>query len=357
VLRQHVDRLRPVCPTCRASGRDAPLLALSTVVRCAGDDVLEGALVCPEPRCRREHPIIDGIAVVVADLVSWASHQLDAVLRRDDLSPFVESLLGDAAGPGSGWDRDRSALSASGRAHWGEGDPEEPLAHGEGFLPLLTAALDLLGEVPGGPWADLGCAGARGAVELARRGDAVVAGVDLDFSMLRMAERVRREGRAVFPLRRVGLVYDRRDLPVPDVPRERLSFWCSDVGLLPFADGTFAGALSLNVVDCVPSPLAHLAELGRILAPGAPVLLSSPYDWSVTATPPAQWLGGHSQRSEAHGSSAAELRRILSADAPAGLDTGLTIVAEQDRVRWRVPVNERACMEYAAHLLHLRRRP
>ena len=114
-----------------------------------------------------------------------------------------------------------------------------------------------------------------------------------------------------------------------------------------------AGALSLNVLDCVRSPLAHLLELGRVLAPGADALLSTPYDWSVTATPLPAWIGGHSQRGEAGGSSEAELRRILSADAAAGIDTGLTIAAERDRVPWRVHATDRASMDYALHLLRL----
>jgi SAM-dependent methyltransferase len=169
--------------------------------------------------------------------------------------------------------------------------------------------------------------------------------------MLRVAERARREGRAVFPVRRVGVVYDRCEVAVPDLPRENVSFWCCDVDALPFSDGVFDGALSLNVLDCVPSPLQHLLEMGRVLKSAGCALMSSPYDWSPTATPIQQWLGGHSQRSAAHGSSAAELRRALSA-----VDTGLEIEAERDDVPWRVYVNERASMDYKVHMLRLRRR-
>ena len=354
--REHLERLRPSCPTCRAAGREPAPLVLGAVARDDGDDVLEGALVCPHPLCRREHPIVDGIAVVVADLVSWASHQLDAVLRRDDLSPFTESLLGDAAGPGSLFDRDRTNLSGYGRGHWGDLDPQEPLGRGESFAALADTALGLLDAPPSGVWIDHGCAVGRGTVELARRTGDLAVGVDLSFSMLRVAERVRREGRAVFPLRRVGLVFERRDFAVPDVPRELVSFWCCDAGTLPFADATFAGALSLNVLDCVASPLGHLLELGRTLAPGAPALLATPYDWSPVAVPIEQWIGGHSQRGDAGGSSAAELRRILSPDAAAGVDTSLVLVEERDRVPWRVYGNERASTEYALHLMRLQRR-
>ena len=348
--REHLERLRPICPTCRAVGRQALPLTLGTMVRAEAADVLEGVLLCPTPECQREHPIIDGIPVVVADIQSWASHQLDAVLRRSDLSSFMESLLGDAAGPGSVFDRERTNLSAYARTHWGDLDPDEPLSSGASFVHLLDSALDLLPQPPHGMWVDLGCSVGRGTLEMARRTGDLAVGVDLSFAMLRVAERARREGRAVFEVRRVGLVFDRRDLAIADVPRERLSFWCCDVGALPFADGLFDGALSLNVVDCVPSPLGHLMELGRVLRGGAPALLSSPYDWSTNATPVAQWLGGHSQRAPQHGSSAAELRRALAA-----IDSGLVIKQERDRAPWRVYVNERASMDYAVHLLHLER--
>lgn len=355
--REHLDRLRPACPTCRAAERDPAPLALEHVVRADGDDILEGVLVCPERLCRREHPIVDGIAVLVTDLVSWASHQLDAALRREDLSPLTESLLGDAAGPGSDFHRERTNLSGYGRSHWGDLDPEEPLPREESFAELLESALVLLDEPPGGTWIDHGCAVGRGTFELARRTGDLAVGVDLSFSMLRVAERVRREGRAVFPLRRVGLVFDRRDFAIPDVPAENLSFWCCDAGVLPFADGTFAGALSLNVLDCVASPLGHLLELGRTLGTGAPALLSTPYDWSAAAVSIEQWIGGHSQRSDWHGSSAAELRRILSPDADSGVDTGLVLVAERDRVPWRVYANERSSTDYEVDLLRLERKP
>jgi SAM-dependent methyltransferase len=318
----------------------------------AEEDIREGVLVCADPLCQREHPIIDGIPIVVSDLQSWAAHQLQAVLWREDLSAFIESLLGDAAGPTSVLERERTTLSAYGRTHWGEFDGDECLPREASLGQLVERAVDLL-DPPGvvrGAWIDLGCAVGRGTFELARRSGELAVGVDLSFGMLRVAERARRDGRAVFGIRRVGLVYDRREIRIPDVPSEQMSFWCCDVGNLPFADGCFEGALSLNVLDCVPSPLQHVMEMGRILRLGGAALLSTPYDWSANATPLEQWLGGHSQRGPAHGSSAAELRRVL-----ATMDSGLHVEVEQDRVPWRVYVNERASMDYAVHLLRLSR--
>lgn len=351
--REHLERLQPVCPTCRAVGRSAAALALGTVAREQDDDVLEGVLVCPEPACRREHPILDGIPVVVADLVSWAAHQLDAVQRREDLTAFTEGLLGDAAGPGSTLDRERTNLSGYGRGHWGDLDAQDPPEDAASLARLLGTALELLDQPPRGAWLDAGCAVGRATLELARRTGELAVGVDLSFAMLRVAEHVRRDGRAVVPLRRVGVVYERREIAVPGVPSEHMSLWCADVAALPFGDGVIDGALSLNVLDCVASPLGHLLELGRTLAPGAPALLSTPYDWAPTATPYEGWIGGHSQRADAGGSSAEELRRLLAPGAPAGVDTGLTITAERDRVPWRVYSNERASVDYAVHLLAL----
>ena len=94
--------------------------------------------------CQREHPIVDGIPIVVSDLPSWASHQLDAVLWRSDLSAFTESLLGDAAGPGSEYERQRTTLSAYGRVHWGDFDVDEPLPRESSLASLLGSALALL---------------------------------------------------------------------------------------------------------------------------------------------------------------------------------------------------------------------
>ena len=260
-------------------------------------------------------------------------------MRRDDLSPFTESLLGDAAGPTHAFDRERQTISAYGQVHYAESS----------LVDLLESALSLLESPAGGMWIDLGCAVGRATFEMAHRTQSLAVGVDLSFAMLRVAERARREGKAKFDVRRVGVVYDRCEIAV--AKSDSAGFWCCDVDNLPFSAATFDGALSLNVLDCVPSPLQHLIEMGRVLKPSAPALLSSPYDWSAAATPIQQWLGGHSQRGPVRGSSVAELRRILST-----VDTGLLIEDERDQVPWRVYVNERASMDYRVQLLRLQRR-
>jgi len=335
----------------------APQLELGTIARALatpdGDEVVEGALVCPA--CLREHPIVDGIVVAVVDGKSWAEHQLDPIMRRHDLSPFLESLLADAIGRGGSFDRERHDLSTYATAHWGDRASADPIAAAGSLASVTATALAMLPAPPSGRWLDLGCALGRSCFELVGAGAELVVGVDLNMSMLRRAEQLRRTGRLEWPRRRVGLVFDRTTAIHEAARTDQVAFVCADVLALPFADGAFAGALSLNVLDCVPSPLGHLLELGRVMAAGAPALLSTPYDWSASATEMEHWIGGHSQRSATAGASEPELRRILSVERAAGVDTGLVIVDERDGVPWQLRLNARSTMHYALHLLRLER--
>mgnify|MGYP003378207693 CR=1 FL=1 len=180
-------------------------------------------------------------------------------------------------------------------------------------------------------------------------------GVDLNMAMLRRAEQARRTGHITWPRRRVGQVFDTATAATAELPRDRVAFVCADVATLPFDDAAFAGALSLNVLDCVPSPVAHLLELGRVIADHGAALVSTPYDWTTTAAAMEHWIGGHSQRGEHGGASEPELRRLLSADLRTGIDTGLTIADERPAVPWHLTLNARSVMHYQLHLLRLAR--
>jgi SAM-dependent methyltransferase/uncharacterized protein YbaR (Trm112 family) len=351
VLATQLEVLGLFCPTCRLLGRTPGRLALARIDREERGDVLEGALVCGEPACQREHPIVDGVPIVIADIRSWAPHQLDAVLSRDDLAAETRSMLGDAAGPGTGFDDDRRALSTYCDAHFAAAGPGS-------FAALVGDALGLLAAPPSGPWLDVGCGPGAGTFQLAIAGASHVLGVDLSFRFVRAAERARRTGTAVWDRRRVGVVYDPVEVDEVVTPEiaERCAFICADATNLPFDDGAFRGALSVNVLDSIGDPVGHATELGRVVAPGGVVALTTPYDWSPAATPFEGWLGGHSQRGPGAGASEPEVRRLFGQAPPDGFDTGLVIGAEIDRVPWRLRVSERSAMEYACHVLRLDRR-
>jgi SAM-dependent methyltransferase len=302
-------------------------------------------LVCTDDSCRREHPIVDGIPIVVTDLRAWAALWLDAVLRRDDLTPATVSLLADAAGPDSVLDVERRNLSTYLDAHYGSD---------RAFDGLLKVGLDLLPASPSGRWIDLGCGPGAGTIALAEGGVETV-GVDSSFSFLQAAEKMSRTGQVTYDNRRVGLAFDRCTVtrPVDAEATRRAAFVCADVANLPFADASFSGALSLNVIDNTPDPVGHALEMGRALSRGGVALLASPFDWSTATTQYERWLGGHSQRGEDEGRSEHALGRLFGDQPIEGFDTGLTIGAETDGVPWRLRVHERAVMQYDCRILRL----
>lgn len=319
--RRHFETLRPVCPLCRAP-LDADF---------ESDELIEGIVVCTNPECRREYPVIDGIPILVGAIRAWLAANPLQVLLRDDLSPAIESLLGDVLGPGSQYDTQRQHAGIYADDHYGGGG----------------AAVRLLSDVGGeGPFLDLGCATGGTTFALAARG--LTVGVDLNFAMLRVAASVLKSGRARYARRRVGVVYDRVDVAVETPHRELVDFWCCDAAALPFADATFGTVVCLNLVDCTPSPQHVLHELARGVRSGGQAIVSTPYDWSASATPVEQWLGGHSQRGAEGGAAEPVLRRVMSEQ--------FELVSERE-VPWRVRLHDRSAVDYAVHVVTGRKRP
>jgi SAM-dependent methyltransferase/uncharacterized protein YbaR (Trm112 family) len=344
-----------VCPTCRASGRGTAGLTIGTVVSERDGDVIEGVLLCSAPACQCEYPIVDGIPVITAEVRAQVAHQLPILRARSDLSPVMDSLLGDCAGPGSDFMRTRYQVSSYARGHYGDLDPDAPAPREGSLAALVDASLAMLSQQPRGAWLDVGCSVGRATFELAARSDDLVLGVDLNLAMLAIARRVALTGRVAHALRRLGIVYDQRSFDVDLGHRDRVDFWACDAMALPFADASLDGVVSFNVADCIASPLTHLIEIGRVLRPGAEVALTTPYDWSENVTAIESWIGGHSQRGPSKGEGTTEMRRVLSDRMPAGADAGLRLVAEREAVPWHVYVHARATMHYQVHAIVARR--
>ena len=330
-------------------------LELGLTERRSGDDVTEGILHCPEPLCRQEYPIIDGIPIIVPDVAKYLADYLWHVTARDDLSAPLETLLGDAAGPGSAFDSTRYHISSYVHDHWGEFDPQEtPSAFPPGaMVRCLNAGLDLLGEDPAtGPSLDIGCSVGRSSVTLAGRTSGLVLGVDLNFSMLRVARRMLTTGEIVSARRRIGLVYDRRRVTVPVENAERVDFWACDAMALPFGARRFGMVSGMNVLDCVPDPRGLLMAIGALLVPNGGAVLATPYDWSTQATLPLGWIGGHSQRGAMNGAAEPQLRALLTPGG--GPATGLRLVGEVTDFPWHVRLHDRSTVVYSGHLVGVR---
>lgn len=343
----HFEQLRPICPVCGLAGRDPSPVRLIHAERSTASEILDGALACSAPRCRVEYPIIDGLPILVPNPREVIARQLAALRDRDDLSPYVETFFADSA-PGSEYERARQHFGQYAHLHWG--DLAEPGLAGRGAAGVIARAMSLLASPPRGTWLDVGCSAARGAVELARAGAELVLGVDLDLGTLRRVRAALATGRLAYDLRRVGAVYERRVVELggsPDVV-ERVDLWACDATALPLPAGAVAGAIGLNVLDVVDDPIGHLAEIGRVVAPGGDVLLSTPFDWALVTTPFERWIGGHTQRAPHGGSSEQELDRILGDGDPHGL--GLRGVANAE-AEWSIHMHGRAEMRYRLHVV------
>ena len=59
----------------------------------------------------------------------------------------------------------------------------------------------------------------------------------------------------------------------------------ADLAALPFPDAAFHAAVHIVTIEHLREPARALAEIARILAPGAPLLLAAPQEWEVHQAP------------------------------------------------------------------------
>jgi SAM-dependent methyltransferase len=324
--------------------------------------VLAGILLCPNPACQHEYPIIDGIPIIVPALGPLLAERGIEVLLREDLDPVLESLVGDAIGPGSWFDVLRQTVSTYAWDGWADLDPQEAPAaafwpHPGATRRCLARLEDVLAPADGPVLRalDLGCGAGRTSFDLAAtHPQALVLGIDISPALLRLA-RGAAAGRVTYARRRIGLVYDRRSFAVAPAGAERVDFWACDAAALPFAAGFADLVVALNLLDCVASPRSLLAGMAGQVRPGGRLLLATPYDWSMRATPPEAWIGGHSQRAAHAGAGEPFLRALLTEGAHAQSLTGLHALGEETDWRWQTRLHDRSTVQYATHLLALQR--
>jgi SAM-dependent methyltransferase len=281
---------------------------------------------------------------------------------RNDLSEIIESILGDAVGPGTFLDATRQHLSTYTWDHYNDLNPyknseELPISmpSGSSIVNCLEAGMKLIEDNSDnqnlkGPVIDIGCSVGRTAFELAEKFQTVTLGIDVNFSMLRAAQKVLREGIVRYPLKRIGVVYDRQEFNVAPANPELVDFWACDALALPFAENTFEFASALNVFDSVTSPRDLLVSIGQLLKPSSFALLATPFDWSPAATPIETWIGGHSQRGPDRGAAEPLLRNLLTAGAHPQSVSNLLLKGEIPNHPWIVRVHERSQTLYRTHI-------
>jgi len=76
-------------------------------------------------------------------------------------------------------------------------------------------------------------------------------------------------------------------------------------------------------------------------------IISCPYDWSPSATPVQNWLGGHSQRAITRGDSVATIKQLFASRG----SLPLNLESAGDAPLWHVRLHDRSTMTYQNHRL------
>ena len=351
--RAHFEAIRPVCPRCRLEHRLEVPLELATVAEEEHDVIVEGVLHCGAEMCLQEYPIIDAIPIIVPNVRAYLSENQFHLTLRHDRSEAIESMLGDAAGPGSAYDVTRQHLSTYAWDHYHEFDPgrDETDNRAGAASRCLKHSFKLVGGRFSGNAIEIGCSVGRTAFDLTERTDDLVLGVDVNFSMLQVAQTVMRAGVVRYPRRRVGIVYDRCEFGARFDGADRVDFWACDALALPLSPGSFSCAVALNVLDCVVSPRALLDSVADLLTAGRTAIFSTPYDWSSSVTPVEAWIGGHSQRGPDQGASEPLLRSLLTPGAHPQSSERLRLTAEVQHVPWHARLHDRSLVKYTVHVV------
>lgn len=265
-----------ICPACLPAEKPLRPAALTH----AGGEVLAGRLECPD--CNRHYPIEKGVAILLPEPKTAEQRETDRYESPAAVASYLWSHFGDLLG-----------------------DPEATDAY--------ARWADLVAGVSG-PALDAGCAVGRLTFELGRHCELAI-GIDRSLTFIRLARRLKKEGRYGFRLPLEGRLNERKTVVLPaGWPRERCEFLVADAQALPFPRGTFHGGCTLNLVDKLPRPHRHLEELNRVTLPaGSQLLFADPFSWSAAASPAAEWLGG-TTRGPFAGGGQDNVRRLLETD-------------------------------------------
>ena len=245
-----------ICPACLPV--EVPLEA--TVNRVIADDIITGELSCK--KCRRRFQIKNGIAILLAEPnASSAGGQL-----RYEESAMTERYL---------W------------SHYGD------LLGLDTFEDTSTQWASTLSSHPSLPSFDAGCSVGRITFEMAGRSSFAV-GCDLSHGFIKMARHLAQKREITFSLPLEGNLREAFTLTLSDSLRsDNVEFVVADALRIPFASSSFHQVASLNLLDRVSYPLAHLFEMNRVAQnDGASFLFADPFSWSSNVTPEEFWLGG-----------------------------------------------------------------
>lgn len=243
-----------VCPRCLPA--ELPLTA--DILAEQDGDIATGLLACPQ--CGTRYPIVEGVA-----LLDPQTTDTQRATNKYETDEVVSSYL---------WSHFSDLLD--------DDQASQAYATWAGLM-----------QPQGGVALDAGGAVGRFTFEMSARCDFAI-GIDTSQAFIRAARRLMRERSLAVLLKDEGLLRREVTIRLPDEWRsDRVEFIVANALALPLRQKSVALFSSLNLVDKVPSPLAHLREMNRVTRNGhAQFLLSDPFSWSTEAAPIEEWLGG-----------------------------------------------------------------
>jgi uncharacterized protein YbaR (Trm112 family) len=243
-----------VCPSCLPDEHRVK----ATIIESSQEDIVEGTLKCED--CGAVYPIQQGLAFLDPNHA-----RVNTANNRYETLPLLSSYLWSHYG-----DLLEDELATDAYRQWAN------LMH-----PCTGVCLDT------------GSAVGRFSFEMARKCDFVI-GIDNSVSFIRAARDLMIHREANVSLPQEGVLTENKTLTLPEGWKtENMEFIVGDALALPFRSGVFSSVSSLNVIDKVPKPIAHIAEINRSARKrGAQFLFSDPFSWSTAAAREEDWLGG-----------------------------------------------------------------